>query len=136
MGKGVRFAAGMADENRMPFLFKLRMEVELKMKKIECIIRTEKLKELEGVLRQIGVGGMTITEVKGFGKETTRPDAYLILPKTKVEIYATDQQIEELTKVIIDTCCTGELGDGKIIILPVEEVIRIRTGEKQDEAIF
>ena len=106
------------------------------MKKIECIIRSEKLKELGGTLRQVGVGGMTITEVKGFGKETTRPDAYLVLPKTRVEIYATDQQVKEVAEVIIDTCCTGELGDGKIAILPMEEVIRIRTGEKGNQAIF
>ena len=106
------------------------------MKKIECIIRSEKLKELEGVLRQAGVGGMTITEVKGFGKETTRPDAYLILPKTKIEIYATDEQIEELISIIVNTCRTGELGDGKIVVLPMDDALRIRTGEHQEKALF
>ena len=106
------------------------------MKKIECIIRLEKLKEFEGVLRQIGVGGMTITEVKGFGKETTRPEAYLVLPKTKVEIYAVDEQVEELISTIINTCRTGELGDGKIVVLPIEDCIRIRTGERQEKALF
>lgn len=106
------------------------------MKKIECVIRSEKLKELERALRRIGVGGITITEVKGFGRETTRPEAYLILPKTKVEIYAADKQVKELISVIIDTCRTGELGDGKIIVLPVDNIHRIRTGETQDEAIY
>ncbi len=106
------------------------------MKKIECIIRPEKLKELEGALRETGVGGMTITEVKGFGKETTRPEAYLILPKTKIEIYATDEQAEELTSIIINTCRTGKLGDGKIAVLSVQETLRIRTGERQNEALI
>ncbi len=106
------------------------------MKKIECVIRSEKVKELEKALRRIGVGGITITEVKGFGRETTRPEAYLILPKTKVEIYTTDKQVKELISVIINTCRTGELGDGKIIVLPVDNIHRIRTGETQDEAIY
>ncbi|MCK5535152.1 P-II family nitrogen regulator [bacterium] len=106
------------------------------MKKIECIIRAEKLKELEKSLREAGVGGMTITEVKGFGRETTRPEAYLILPKTKIEIYATDEQVEELISVMIDICGTGKLGDGKVVVLPIEDVVRIRTGERQDNALL
>ena len=106
------------------------------MKKIECIIRTEGLKNLIDALKYSGVGGVTISEVKGFGKETTRPDAYLILPKTKVEIYATDEQVEELISIIVKTCRTGELGDGKIAILPMDDVIRIRTGTRNEEAIL
>ena len=106
------------------------------MKKIECIIRSEKVEELKRALRETGVGGITITEVKGFGKETTRPEAYLVLPKIKIEIYAAEQQVEELTGIIINTCRTGELGDGKIVILPMDKAIRIRTGEEQDKAIF
>jgi len=106
------------------------------MKKIECIIRSEKLKEIERVLRLAGVGGMTISEVKGFGRETTRPEAYLILPKTKVEIYATDEQVEELLSIIVGVCHTGELGDGKIIVLPIGDVLRIRTGERLEKALI
>ncbi|MCK4851729.1 MAG: P-II family nitrogen regulator [Candidatus Omnitrophica bacterium] len=106
------------------------------MKKIECIIRSEMLKGLKEALRLAGVGGMTITEVKGFGSEATRPDAYLFLPKTKVEIYAADEQVQELAAAVIDTCRTGELGDGKIIVSPMDECIRIRTGQRGDEAIF
>ncbi|MCK4824990.1 P-II family nitrogen regulator [bacterium] len=106
------------------------------MKKIECIIRSEKLKELAEALRGAGAGGITITEVKGFGKETTRPEAYLILPKTKVEIYASDEQIETLISTIIETCRAGELGDGKIAVLPIDETLRIRTGERQKEALI
>ncbi|MCK4533408.1 P-II family nitrogen regulator [bacterium] len=106
------------------------------MKKIECIIRAEKLKELEESLRGAGVGGMTITEVKGFGRETTRPEAYLILPKTKIEIYATDEQVEELISIMVDVCGTGKLGDGKIIVSPIDDAVRIRTGERQEKALF
>ena len=106
------------------------------MKKIECIIRSEKLKEVEKALRLAGVGGMTISEVKGFGRETTRPEAYLILPKTKVEIYAVDEQVEELISVIINTCRSGELGDGKIAVLPIDTCVRVRTAERDERAIF
>ena len=106
------------------------------MKKIECIIRPEKLREVVDELRSIGVGGVTITEVKGFGKETTRPDSYLILPKTKIEIYATNDQIDEITDIIIRACNSGTFGDGKIAVLPLNDVIRIRTQEKQELAIY
>ena len=106
------------------------------MKKIECVIRQEKLKEVGEALRLAGVGGMTVGEVKGFGKETTRPDAYLVLPKTKIEIYATDNQVDELISIIVNTCRTGKLGDGKIAVLPLEDTVRIRTGERKGKAIF
>jgi len=106
------------------------------MKKIECIIRSEKLKEVEKALRLVGIGGMTISEVKGFGKETTRPEAYLILPKTKVEIYAIDGQVEELISIIVKICRTGELGDGKIAVLPLDDCVRVRTAERGEAAIF
>ena len=106
------------------------------MKKIECIIRPEVLKELEGKLRGAGIGGMTITEVKGFGRETTRPEAYLILPKTKIEIYTSDEHLEELISIIRDVCSTGGLGDGKLAVLPLDDVVRIRTGETGDSAIY
>ena len=106
------------------------------MKKIECIIRPEKVKQLIDELRLVGIGGVTLSEVKGFGKETTRPDSYLILPKTKVEIYTTDEQVEEIVSVIISICNTGTFGDGKIVIFPIHDVIRIRTQEKQEHAIY
>ena len=106
------------------------------MKKIECIIRPEKVRVLIDELRLVGIGGVTLTEVKGFGKETTRPESYVILPKTKVEIYATDGKVEEIVSAIIHICNTGTFGDGKIIILPMDDVIRIRTQEKQEQAIY
>jgi len=80
------------------------------MKKIECVIRPEKLKEVEKALRLVGVGGMTISEVKGFGRETTRPKAYLILPKTRIDIYVTDEQVEEAIATIISCCREDTMG--------------------------
>ncbi len=106
------------------------------MKKIECVIRPEKLKELTESLRLAGIGGMTIAEVKGFGSDTIRPEAYLVLPKTKVEIYVADDQVEEIVSTVIGTCRSGELGDGKIAILPMDDVVRVRTGERKEEALF
>lgn len=106
------------------------------MKKIECIIKHERLEELRNQLIQTGVGGMTITEVRGFGKQTTRPESYLVLPKVKIEIYAAEDQVDGLVQTIIRVCRKGEIGDGKIALLPVEELIRIRTGERQTEAVY
>ena len=105
------------------------------MKKIECVIRPAKLAALESALRQIGVGGMTVSEVKGFGKEQTRPDEYLFLPKTKVEIYCEDLLVSQIVHTICDTCHSGKIGDGKIIITPIEDVIRIRTFERGEAAV-
>ncbi len=105
------------------------------MKKIECIIQSKKLSELEEALRLRGINGMTVSEVKGFGNEQTRPDSYLFLPKTKVEIYCSDHALEGLIKTIRDVCQTGQLGDGKIVVLPLEEVVRIRTFERGEAAV-
>lgn len=106
------------------------------MKKIECIIKPERLEDLKNALRVSGAGGMTISDVRGFGKQTTRPDNYLVLPKIKVEIYCTDEQLDELIEVITRTCRKNEMGDGKIAILPVDDMIRIRTGERSEKALF
>ncbi len=106
------------------------------MKKIECIIRQEKLKQLAENLRLAGAGGLNVTEIKGFGRQTTRPENYLFLPKTKVEIYVTDGQVEEIISAIKDSCREEKFGSGKIVVLPMDECIRVRTGEKGDEAIF
>ena len=106
------------------------------MKKIECIIKPERLEALRNELRKSGVGRMTISDVRGFGRETMRPESYLVLPKTKVEIYCTDEQVDELVDVIVRICRRNEIGDGKIAIIPVEDVVRIRTGERSAKAIF
>ena len=105
------------------------------MKKIECIIQNKKLTDLEQALRVAGVPGMTVSEVKGFGNEQTRPDSYLFLPKTKVEIYCSDEVLDHLIDSICNVCQTGQLGDGKIAVFDVEDVIRIRTRQRGEVAV-
>jgi nitrogen regulatory protein P-II 1 len=105
------------------------------MKKIECIIQNKKLSDLEHALRMAGVGGMTVSEVKGFGNEQTRPDPYLFLPKTKVEIYCADEALDGLVDTICKVCQTGQLGDGKIAVFDVLELVRIRTGVRGEVAV-
>lgn len=105
------------------------------MKKIECIIPNHKFPQLEKALREKGIHGMTVSEVKGYGNEQTRPEPYLFLPKTKVEIYCADQDLELLLKSISDICKTGKLGDGKIAVYQIEDLLRIRTGERGEVAV-
>ena len=112
------------------------------MKKIEAIIKPFKLDELKDAFSAIGVHGMNVTEVKGFGrqkghKEVYRGAEYVVdfIPKTKIEIVAADEQVEQILETILRTVNTGKIGDGKIFVLPVEEVVRVRTGEKGKEAI-
>jgi nitrogen regulatory protein P-II 1 len=112
------------------------------MKKIEAIIRPFKLDDVREALSEIGVKGMTLTEVKGYGRqkghtETYRGAEYKIdfLPKIKLEIISKDTMVERIVSTIIKAGKTGQVGDGKIFIYPVEDVIRIRTEESGEEAI-
>jgi nitrogen regulatory protein P-II 1 len=112
------------------------------MKKIEAIIKPFKLEEVKEALADVGVQGMTITEVKGFGrqkghKELYRGAEYVVefLPKVKIEIIVGDDVLEEVVKAIVKGASTGRIGDGKIFVSPVEDAIRIRTGESGDVAI-
>ncbi|OGI04694.1 MAG: transcriptional regulator [Candidatus Melainabacteria bacterium GWF2_37_15] len=112
------------------------------MKKIEAIIKPFKLEEVRKALDEIGVNGITITEVKGSGrqkgiKEVYRGAEYHIpfIPKVKMEIVVNDDLVEKVISVILDKAQTGNIGDGKIFISNIEEVVRIRTGEKGLNAI-
>ena len=112
------------------------------MKKIEAIIKPFKLDEVKESLAEIGVQGMTVTEVKGFGrtggkKEVYRGSAYVVdfVPKVKVEIIVKDDLVHQVLSTISEAAKTGRIGDGKIFVTPVDEVIRIRTGEKGEDAI-
>ncbi len=105
------------------------------MKKIECIIRPEKLKELIDALRLTGICGATVSEVKGFGKEAVRPENFLFLPKTKVELYITDDNVDDVVATIISCCKEEMLGSGKITVLPMDDCIRVRTEERGEKAI-
>ena len=112
------------------------------MKKIEAIIKPFKLDDVREALTDVGIQGMTVTEVKGFGRQKGHTELYRgaeyaidFLPKVKLEIIVADDQVDECIDAIIDTAQTGKIGDGKIFVYDVERVIRIRTGEENEEAI-
>ena len=112
------------------------------MKKIEAIIKPFKLEEVKDALGEIGIEGMTVSEVKGFGRQKGHTEIYRgseytvdFLPKIKLEIILADNAIEEAIRVIAEAAKTGKIGDGKIFVLPVENVIRIRTGETGEQAV-
>ncbi|SCG86210.1 P-II family nitrogen regulator [Methanobacterium congolense] len=112
------------------------------MKKIVAVIRPDKLEGVKQALEEIGCSGMTVKEVKGRGIQLGITESYRgrdykvdLLPKTEIEIVAMDEDVEAVTNKIIETAKTGNIGDGKIFVSPVEEVIRIRTGERGDKAI-
>lgn len=112
------------------------------MKKIEAVIKPFKLDEVREALSEIGVTGLTVTEVKGFGRqkghtELYRGSEYVVdfLPKVKIEVVVTDTLLDEAVEAIIKTARTGKIGDGKIFVTNVERVVRIRTGEIDEAAI-
>lgn len=106
------------------------------MKKIECIIRTEGLRDLTNALKKVGIGGMTVSEVRGFGVQASRPDSFLFVHKTKIEIYATDDQVKMIISTILMHCSAGKTGDGKIAVLPLDDCVRVSTGERKNKAIL
>jgi len=115
---------------------------EESMKKIEAIIKPFKLDDVKEALNEIGIKGMTISEIKGYGrqkghKEVYRGAEYVVdfIPKIKLEITVDAAQVDQVVATIRESAHTGKLGDGKIFVLPVEEVIRVRTGEHGKEAI-
>ena len=112
------------------------------MKKIEAIIKPFKLDDVKEALNEIGIHGMTISEVKGYGrqkghKEIYRGAEYVVdfIPKVKLEIVIADGRLDEVVAVIRNAAVTDKIGDGKIFVLPVEQVIRLRTGETGDDAV-
>lgn len=112
------------------------------MKKVEAIIRPEKLEEVKDALGRYGIHGMTVTQVVGCGLQKGRVGVYRgheysinLLPKLKIEIVLMDHQVEDVAEIISDNARTGSVGDGKIFIFPVENAVRIRTGETGNEAL-
>lgn len=112
------------------------------MKKIEAVIKPFKLDEVKDALNGIGVQGITVTEVKGFGRQKGHTELYRgaeyvvdFLPKVKIEVIAADSLVPKIIETIETAAKTGRIGDGKIFVTPVEEVIRIRTGERGEAAI-
>ena len=112
------------------------------MKKIEAVIKPFKLDDVKEALNEIGIQGMTITEVKGYGrqkghKEIYRGAEYVVdfIPKVKIEIVVDAERADQVVEAIRESANTGKIGDGKIFVLPVEEAVRVRTGEKGKDAI-
>ncbi len=112
------------------------------MKKVEAIIKPFKLEEVKDALGEIGIEGMTVTEVKGFGRQKGHTEIYRgseytvdFLPKIKMEIILSDNRVDPAVNAIVKAAKTGKIGDGKVFISPVDEAIRIRTEEKGDSAV-
>ena len=112
------------------------------MKKIEAIIKPFKLDEVKEALHGIGIQGLTVTEVKGFGRQKGHTELYRgaeyvvdFLPKIKLEIAVSDEMVDKVVDAIVEAANTGRIGDGKIFVLPMQEVIRIRTGERGPDAV-
>lgn len=112
------------------------------MKKVEAIIQAFKLEDVKEALSSIGVKGLTVSEVKGFGHQRGYREMYRgleyhvdFVPKVKIEVVAEEGVVPNIAKIILDSAATGQIGDGKIFIIPVQDVIRIRTGEKGKDAI-
>ncbi len=112
------------------------------MRKVEAIIKPFKLDDVKEALQSLGVQGMTVTEVRGFGRQKGHTELYRgaeyvvdFLPKVKLEIAVTDELVDKVVQAIVKAANTGRIGDGKIFVQPVEEVIRIRTGERGPDAV-
>lgn len=112
------------------------------MKKIECIIKPFKLEEVKEALNELGITGMTVSEVKGFGRQKGHTELYRgseytvdFMPKIKLELVLADDLIEKAVQTIIAVAKTGNIGDGKIFIYPLQDAVRIRTGETGEKAI-
>ena len=112
------------------------------MKKIEAIIKPFKMEDVKEALAEIGIQGMTVAEVKGFGRQKGHTEIYrgseytvAFLPKMKFEIVVADSMVQKAVDTIVRSAKTGKIGDGKVFVLPIEEAIRIRTEERGDDAL-
>ena len=112
------------------------------MKKIEAVVKPFKLDEVREALSEMGVSGLTVTEVKGFGRQKGHTELYRgaeyvvdFLPKVKIEVVVAEAQVERVIEAIVKAARTGKIGDGKIFVTPVEHVVRIRTGETNESAV-
>ena len=112
------------------------------MKQIIAIIKPFKLDDVREALSNVGIRGMTVTEVKGFGRQLGHTESYRgaeyavdFLPKIKIGLVVTDEMVEEVIEAILKSAHTGKVGDGKIFVAPIEQVIRIRTGERDEDAV-
>ncbi len=112
------------------------------MKRVEAVIKPFKLEDVKDALAEIGITGMTVSEVKGYGRQKGHSELYRgaeyvvdFLPKIKMEMVVDDENVEQVIKTIVEAARTGKIGDGKIFVSDIEKIIRIRTGETDSEAI-
>lgn len=112
------------------------------MKKVECIIKPFKLDDVKAAISDLGLSGMTVSEVRGFGRQKGHTELYRgaeyqidFIPKLKIELVLADDQVDEVVSIIQREACTGRIGDGKIFVSPVEQSIRIRTGEAGEDSL-
>lgn len=112
------------------------------MTKLECIIRPHKLDDVESALNEIGVLGMTVSDVRGCGKQKGRAEEYrgeeypiVLIPKVKIEIVVPDEIVDKVLDTMVKSARTGEIGDGKIFVYPIQRVVRIRTGDEGEKAL-
>ncbi|MBT5935435.1 P-II family nitrogen regulator [Sulfurimonas sp.] len=112
------------------------------MKRVEAVIKPFKLEDVKDALAEIGVTGMTVSEVKGYGRQKGHSELYRgaeyvvdFLPKIKMEMIVAEDMVEQVTSTIVEAARTGKIGDGKIFVSDIEKIIRIRTGEEDNEAI-
>ncbi|HID74979.1 MAG TPA: P-II family nitrogen regulator [Planctomycetaceae bacterium] len=112
------------------------------MKKVEAIVRHFKLEEVKAALAQLGIQGMTVTEVRGFGRQRGHTEMYRgteytvdFVPKIKIEVVVPDSQVSPVVDTILETARTGQVGDGKVFITDLSQVVRIRTGEMDEDAL-
>ncbi|MBR5347301.1 MAG: P-II family nitrogen regulator [Deltaproteobacteria bacterium] len=112
------------------------------MKKVECIIKPFKLDEVKEALGDLGIQGITVCEVRGFGRQKGHTELYRgaeyvvdFIPKIKIELVIADELVDQVVETITEAARTGHVGDGKIFVMPVEEAVRIRTGERGEDAL-
>lgn len=112
------------------------------MKRVEAIIKPFKLEDVKDALAEIGITGMTVSEVKGYGRQKGHSELYRgaeyvvdFIPKVKMEMVVTEDQVEAVVNTVVEAARTGKIGDGKIFVTDIEQIIRIRTGESDAEAI-
>ncbi|WP_432820866.1 P-II family nitrogen regulator [Trichloromonas sp.] len=112
------------------------------MKKIECIIKPFKLDDVKSVLTDMGIAGMTVSEVRGFGRQKGHTELYRgaeyqidFIPKVKIELVVSDEQVADIVTAVQKEACTGRIGDGKIFVSPVDQSVRIRTGESGPDSL-
>ena len=122
--------------------YKNKISGDINMKRVEAIIKPFKLEDVKDALAEIGIEGMTVSEVKGYGRQKGHSELYRgaeyvvdFLPKIKMEMIVDDKDVDQVTSTIVEAARTGKIGDGKIFVSDIEQIIRIRTGETDIEAI-